>query len=842
MEKHLTRKFLFCGVLCAWVVVAPCLFVGFAGMAMDEAIVLPEEEGLTLLESSHVIQYASGRQEVFTAGEDLPRTAAAGHPLGTSPAKILSRDEIAVLPSNWHPDSSTGFILDDAYAGFAEMRTFPYPDQYLPQSHIVKGDFDGDGRDELLGTDTSNVKMWDDAAHDFALTWSHQFYSPGGSYHELLAAGDFDGDGVDEFVFLECWNWGLSIDYARWFVWDIQDKQPLYESVPWDDNGNSNAWSIPNIATGDVDGDGRDEIVIEFDNFYWCWVFDDALSSPVFHQIYFVTGQRDDDTSPLSYPVQALLETADIDGDGQDEIISCQIGRVTWHVRDWIGNTFLKTDQTIGGNKEKLKVGDLDGDGRDELVFYALVSVWDFWIFDDKLSGFTTLYHSTPAFTQGGDFDLGDVDCDGVDEIVFASMVQTTVMDDGNHGFSLLMQDPSHKTGILHHEAPFQELYVLCGNFDGDGAELTYTGETWGTTTPPGILLALAAPPYYRGIEMNLANTFTSYGTTTSQGSSTENSVGTTSGWSLTVEASVELGGAGGGCGGFSIGYGYAVEEALTRKDTITRVTSSSTKFSSGCSDNGVIFQLTNYDHYRYRVSSHPNVTLVGTLMTIDIPHAPLLYKTTVSYFNRVFPDSPQIGVETFNHTVGQPWTYLTLAQAAQKWSNRWQSAEQTIGLGTAENSVLIETGNESSVTLSKSWSSTHTITSSASAGYGVFSLKVTGGYSWGETEEQAFTTKVGNAVLFEGSIGDMAQEEDFVTLNYSYALFMHDVKRENDVTYRVVNYWVSGAAEYTPPLLDLILSSVAPFAACIVMTAVPIGMALRTWRGKGKARKRRKK
>ncbi|OLS15829.1 MAG: hypothetical protein RBG13Loki_0536, partial [Promethearchaeota archaeon CR_4] len=242
------------------------------------------------------------------------------------------------------------------------------------------------------------------------------------------------------------------------------------------------------------------------------------------------------------------------------------------------------------------------------------------------------------------------------------------------------------------------------------------------------------------------------------------------------------------------MGYGYAVEEALARTDTITQVTSSSTKFSSGCSDNGVIFQLTNYDHYRYRVSSHPNASLVGTLMTIDIPHAPLLYKTTASYFNRVFPDSPQIGLETFNHTVGQPWTYLTQAQAGQKWPKRWQSAVQTVGLGTAENSVLIETGNESASTLSKSWASTNTVSGTASVGYGFFSLKVSGGYSWGETKDQAFTTTLGNAVLFEGSIGDMAQEEDFATLNYSYALFMHDVKRENNVTYRVVNYWVSGA------------------------------------------------
>jgi hypothetical protein len=136
--------------------------------------------------------------------------------------------------------------------GNASHAIKPYKDKFYA------GDFNGDGKDELLGCDLPNgwTTMFHWSGSDF--TWGWSDYGGAHSikpYRENMFPGDFDGDGKVELLGLNSWSTLFHFDNGNW-QWG------------WSTNGanNFNGWTYPlpptdRLLSGNIDySDSKDEL------------------------------------------------------------------------------------------------------------------------------------------------------------------------------------------------------------------------------------------------------------------------------------------------------------------------------------------------------------------------------------------------------------------------------------------------------------------------------------------------------------------------------------------------------------------------------------------------------
>ncbi|CAM4065455.1 right-handed parallel beta-helix repeat-containing protein [Kibdelosporangium persicum] len=202
-------------------------------------------------------------------------------------------------------------------------------------SEIGLGDFDGDGRTDVLRA-----------------TGARWYYSPGGTGRWVPAAqsgttrhnlrfGDFDGDGRTDTFTVQGEQWMFSSGA-------VTSWQPMATS----------AVPLADLRFGDFDGDGRTD-VFKVDNGKW----------------YFSAAGRAS-WAPLagaSLPVESL-GFGDFDGDRKTDVFAMVDSR--W--RYSAGGVSPWQPLALSGTPASaLKFGDLDGDGRTD-VFRADSSGWYF--------------------------------------------------------------------------------------------------------------------------------------------------------------------------------------------------------------------------------------------------------------------------------------------------------------------------------------------------------------------------------------------------------------------------------------------------------------------------------
>ncbi|MFO0827450.1 MAG: VCBS repeat-containing protein [Phycisphaerales bacterium] len=224
---------------------------------------------------------------------------------------------------------------------------------------IGSGDIDGDGDPDLVLTDpTGAYVVWFLDSGDVASTAT---ISPSMSAAwTCLGVGDIDGDGRADIVLhntttKEVRGWLLESDH-RWKTGTI---------------GASTGFTF--VGMGDLDGDGMQDIVWRNNstNAITAW-FLDGLSVTWSGALI--------GASPLG-PGWSLLATADLDGDGDDDLV----WRKDTKIKAWLMDGATKVgggllSSGIDTNWKVVAAIDIDGDGDDDLVWRnsstRVVKVW----------------------------------------------------------------------------------------------------------------------------------------------------------------------------------------------------------------------------------------------------------------------------------------------------------------------------------------------------------------------------------------------------------------------------------------------------------------------------------
>jgi len=194
-------------------------------------------------------------------------------------------------------------------------------------------------------------------------------------YGVNVAAGDIDGDGYDEII-TGAGPGAVFGPHVRGWNYDGSGPVTAIPGVSYFAYGTPK-WGV-NVSTGDIDGDGYDEIVTGagpgavYGPHVRAWNVDGATATPISQVSYFAYGT-------LKYGVN--VSCGDVDGDGIEEIVTgAGPGAIFGpHVRGWNYDdesvTPLPGFSFFAWDTEPLSFGvnvfagaDLNGDGRDDLV------------------------------------------------------------------------------------------------------------------------------------------------------------------------------------------------------------------------------------------------------------------------------------------------------------------------------------------------------------------------------------------------------------------------------------------------------------------------------------------
>ncbi len=229
-----------------------------------------------------------------------------------------------------------------------------YATSFTGGVHVALGDVDGDGdADVVTGAGAGggpHVRVFTETGALLGQFFPYSADSRGGS---TVATGDIDGDGTDEI--LTAVGAGVSRDVI---AWTLDGVEKLRISATAFDA------SVPlRVAAGDIDGDGKDEII----------VVSGAGSKPK------VTLYDHDGTYMLEFAPYAdtfiggvFVTTGDVDGDGTDEIITGTGDGGGPHVRIFtrigavVGSFFAFAETARHG--VVVAAADADGDGDDDVI------------------------------------------------------------------------------------------------------------------------------------------------------------------------------------------------------------------------------------------------------------------------------------------------------------------------------------------------------------------------------------------------------------------------------------------------------------------------------------------
>lgn len=144
-------------------------------------------------------------------------------------------------------------------------------DGYIPEKvkgRMVTGDFDGNGRDEIAAFYDYGIE--DTAIHLFSFDESYNVNTStpwhvktfdANAITDKVVSGDFDGDGKDEILAM----YKYSNSEMGLFLFKANSNATSFEGKKVFSHNNFNANNVVDVVAGDFDGDGKYEAAVVYD-------------------------------------------------------------------------------------------------------------------------------------------------------------------------------------------------------------------------------------------------------------------------------------------------------------------------------------------------------------------------------------------------------------------------------------------------------------------------------------------------------------------------------------------------------------------------------------------------
>lgn len=729
----------------------------------------------------HLIEQTPGADNTFETSVlgSLPAEDAGwADGAGEAPARVRSAaaldldgdglEEVAVVSAVPGVGPVELRVIEDAEAGFAAGQPTTVADAAPLDVAVAAGDFDGDGRGDLLlalvfedGVELRTLE--NDGAGGFgpgmgAVTVPR--VSPDGVLDVALAAGNLDYDNPWELAVVVNERFdrmGRETGSSRVVVFDdgVRGYAELARDLPIraDGDGASRTAITGSVAMGDLDGDGVDELVLG------------GLSSfPETGCTYeYVLLALDDAKRDLAELGDAVVERT----------------------------PFGRCD---GGVLRTLQVGafDLDGDGAREVHANGVV-------FDDFRAAapftevvtlpFEAVFAGSPEEGFSGRvtrddtvFATGDVTSDERQDLIVLSQSTGDLRVwglDMIDGWTEIVRTPLGDTSPATPRRPI----LLTPNADADSLALDYSeGEYQLVFTEPVLIAVLSAPPCAAGLGQNLDACRTSFGTAESDTVETEDT------WTITAGVSV----------GFSTSFSAfgvevsAFEAVASVKGAYAKTTSEAytltkrVEYTTGPNEDGVIFTTIPYDQYTYTILSHPEPALVGEQIVVSLPREPVEILVDRDFYNaNVVEGGVRVDDAVLGSRPGDLDSYPTVADknGLVERFDGLETRQVDVGQGGGSVGVGINVFEETGTTTA----------------YGVeFELEVratigavVAGFSVGGGLENSLRISHGVESDYAGTVSNMSAGA-FATEAYAFGLFTYVY--EDPATaqqFEVISYWV---------------------------------------------------
>jgi hypothetical protein len=695
-------------------------------------------------------------------------------------------------------------------------------------------DFDGDGLDETAfvyqqANEPAQLQMYEDQDDGFAIG-AAKVVATQSVDQIVVTAGDFDGDVDEDLLIALISDAGIEISFWENIGGELESTAvsftiPILQAVP------ISTHLI--LKAGNLDRDKRIEVAAMVNesategNTSRYLVFDDADTE-------FAELQSGPSTVALPTEsvtaVTADIALGDVDGDGMDEVVfggltavgntcnltSFSVTQVLDDARHELSPLaankveFLDTRQACSSGASHhlefhpITLPDLDGDHVAEIHSFEFV-------YDDLVAspGILTQIAQIPQenlltmatsgsqyrFNRGTvSFAAGDVTSDGREDIVFYSQAGGTT-DQGIQIWGIDQIDGWKQyeyftTNFENSQTPLRAKLLLPDvDLDQDSMAVEYSDGSYRLLfTEPVVLVALAAPPCYRdgGPAVDDACR-TAYGKSVTDTQERTDSTSIIAGVSVGYEAEFSALGA-------KVGSAEAIlntrnEGQFYGGDAYTLTTQ--TIRETGVLEDSVIFTTLPLDVYTYRIKSHPNPELIGGEIQVRLPRTPITIMATREFYNaNIAADGLPIDERVFQHTVGDPSSYPTIAQRDQLLRDYKGliSDQADVGQGSGFTQVLISEFTESIDGRAYTFEATLDLKATK--------LGVVGGMSLGGGAGFDISTRKGNETIYQGTVANLSSDR-FPQDAYSFGLFSYIVDdSSNPQPFEVLNYWVVPPAQ----------------------------------------------
>ena len=298
-------------------------------------------------------------------------------------------------------------------------------------------------------------------------------------YGQSVVAEDLDGDGYPDLVF-NSYRDDSGYEAPSRIYWG-SDGGPRDSSYT-----DLEVYGTQHVLAEDLDADGYTDLA--FSSYY------DGDYVTV-SAVYWGPDFAEDERTEIPTEGAIRMTTGDVDGDGNDDLVVCQYRDTSSYSTSSqivYGPDFTVADEIASIGCRDAIVRDLNGDGFEDIVFASYyggssysTSSYVYWGYD---GGPSSAYRVSLPTTGAADVEVGDVNGDGWDDIVFAGYRAGTSTSSTTYVYTYYGSSLGFSSQVVDSITIQYVWDIELSDFDSDGwldllTPVYYTGSSYSTTS-----------------------------------------------------------------------------------------------------------------------------------------------------------------------------------------------------------------------------------------------------------------------------------------------------------------------------------------------------------------------